>query len=168
MFSTILSYINNMLAVLRRGFGAPQAMARLSMREALQEAATRLTKTKSEYTELADTTEPEAAPFEGSPAQPISLGVFGSYDLRVNKLIEDQRLEDARQFANENASILAASSMAGYMKKTLGEMSKQARMIKASPKLTTEQKDAALENLYVNQLAMSRNFLKNAERTTLR
>jgi hypothetical protein len=89
MFSTILSYINNMLAVLKRGFGAPQAMARISMREALQEAATRLTKTKSEYTELADTTEPEAAPFQGSPAQPISLGVFGSYDLRVNKLIED-------------------------------------------------------------------------------
>ena len=85
-----------------------------------------------------------------------------------NKLIEDQRLEDAKQFANENASILAASSMAGYMKKTLGEMAKQARMIKASPKLTTEQKDVALENLYVNQLALSRNFLKNAERTTLR
>jgi len=54
------------------------------------------------------------------------------------------------------------------MKKTLGEMSKQARMIKASPQMTTEQKDAALENLYISQLALSRNFLKNAERTTLR
>jgi len=85
-----------------------------------------------------------------------------------NKLIQDGQQEEAIKFANENASVLAASSMAGYMKKTLGEMSKQARMIKTSPQMTTEQKDAALENLYINQLAMSRNFLKNAERTTLR
>jgi hypothetical protein len=90
------------------------------------------------------------------------------YKGAYNKLIEDQRFEDAAKFANENASVLAASSMAGYMKKTLGEMSKQARMIKSDPKMTTEQKDAALENLYINQLAQSRNFLKNAERTTLR
>jgi Large polyvalent protein associated domain 38 len=85
-----------------------------------------------------------------------------------NKLMQDGRQEEATKFANENASVLAASSMAGYMKKTLGEMSKQARMIKTSPQMTTAQKDAALENLYVNQLAMSRNFLKAAEGTTLR
>jgi hypothetical protein len=85
-----------------------------------------------------------------------------------NKLIQDGRREEAVQFANENASVLAASSAAGYMKKTLGEMSKQVRMIKSSPQMTTEQKDAALENLYINQLALSRNFLKTAERTTLR
>jgi len=90
------------------------------------------------------------------------------YKGAYNKLIQDGKPEEAMQFANENASVLAASSMAGYMKKTLGEMSKQARMIKASPQMTTEQKDAALENLYISQLAMSRNFLKNAERTTLR
>ena len=90
------------------------------------------------------------------------------YKGAYNKLVEDQRFEDAAKFANENASILAASSAAGYMKKTLGEMSKQARMIKAAPNMTTEQKDAALEKLYVAQLALSRNFLKVAERTTLR
>ena len=90
------------------------------------------------------------------------------YKGAYNKLIQDGKPEEAIQFANENASVLAASSMAGYMKKTLGEMSKQARMIKSSPQMTTEQKDAALENLYINQLALSRNFLKNAERTTLR
>jgi hypothetical protein len=89
MFNTILSYLNNLISVLKRGLGVPQATARLSMRGALEQAVTRLNKTKSEYTELADTTQPEAAPFQGSPAQPISLGVFGSYDLRVNKLIED-------------------------------------------------------------------------------
>jgi hypothetical protein len=89
MFNTILSYINNLISVLKRGLGVPQATARLSMRGALEQAATRLNKTKSDYTELANTTAPEAAPFQGSPAQPISLGVFGSYDLRVNKLIED-------------------------------------------------------------------------------
>jgi hypothetical protein len=90
------------------------------------------------------------------------------YKGAYNKLIQDGKPEEAMQFANENASVLAASSMAGYMKKTLGEMSKQARIIKSSPQMTTEQKDAALENLYVSQLALSRNFLKNAERTTLR
>ena len=90
------------------------------------------------------------------------------YKGAYNKLIQDGKPEEAMQFANENASVLAASSMAGYMKKTLGEMSKQARMIKSDPKMTTEQKDAALENLYISQLAQSRNFLKNAERTTLR
>jgi hypothetical protein len=90
------------------------------------------------------------------------------YKGAYNKLIQDGKPEEAMQFANENASVLAASSMAGYMKKTLGEMSKQARMIKSSPQMTTEQKDAALENLYISQLSLSRNFLKNAERTTLR
>jgi hypothetical protein len=90
------------------------------------------------------------------------------YKGAYNKLIQDGKTEEAIKFANENASVLAASSMAGYMKKTLGEMAKQARIIKASPQMTTEQKDAALENLYVSQLALSRNFLKNAERTTLR
>jgi hypothetical protein len=90
------------------------------------------------------------------------------YKGAYNKLIQDGKPEEAAKFANENASVLAASSMAGYMKKTLGEMSKQARMIKSSPQMTTEQKDAALENLYISQLALSRNFLKNAERTTLR
>jgi hypothetical protein len=90
------------------------------------------------------------------------------YKGAYNKLIEDQRFEDAARFANENASVLAASSMAGYMKKTLGDMAAQARMIRSNPKMTTEQKDAALENLYISQLALSRNFLKNAERTTLR
>ena len=90
------------------------------------------------------------------------------YKGAYNKLIQDGKPEEAARFANENASVLAASSMAGYMKKTLGEMSKQARMIKSSPQMTTEQKDAALENLYISQLSLSRNFLKNAERTTLR
>jgi len=85
-----------------------------------------------------------------------------------NKLLQDGKPEEAARFANENASVLAASSMAGYMKKTLGEMAKQSRMIKASPEMTTEQKDAALENLYINQLAQARNFLKVAEGTTLR
>jgi hypothetical protein len=90
------------------------------------------------------------------------------YKGAYNKLIQDGKPEEATKFANENASVLAASSMAGYMKKTLGEMSKQARMIKSSPQMTTEQKDAALENLYISQLALSRNFLKVAEGTTLR
>jgi hypothetical protein len=90
------------------------------------------------------------------------------YKGAYNKLIQDGKPEEAAKFANENASILAASSMAGYMKKTLGEMAKQARIIKSSPQMTTEQKDAALENLYISQLSLSRNFLKNAERTTLR
>jgi hypothetical protein len=90
------------------------------------------------------------------------------YKGAYNKLIQDGKPEEAAKFANENASVLAASSMAGYMKKTLGEMAKQARIIKSSPQMTTEQKDAALENLYISQLALSRNFLKNAERTTLR
>jgi hypothetical protein len=90
------------------------------------------------------------------------------YKGAYNKLIQDGKPEEAAKFANENASVLAASSMAGYMKKTLGEMSKQARMIKSSPQMTTEQKDAELENLYISQLALSRNFLKVAEGTTLR
>jgi hypothetical protein len=90
------------------------------------------------------------------------------YKGAYNKLIQDGKPEEAAKFANENASVLAASSMAGYMKKTLGEMSKQARIIKSSPQMTTEQKDAALENLYISQLALSRNFLKVAEGTTLR
>ena len=87
MFETIASYIGNMLTALKTKFGVTTEV-RLSMREAIQESVARLNKTQTEYTKLAEQKEPEAAPFQGSPAQPVSLGVFGSYDLRVNRLIE--------------------------------------------------------------------------------
>jgi hypothetical protein len=87
MFDTIASYLGNMLTALKTKFGITTEV-RLSLREAIQNSIVRLNKTQAEYTKLADQKEPEAAPFQGSPAQPISLGVFGTYDLRVNRLIE--------------------------------------------------------------------------------
>ena len=87
MFETIASYLGTMLTALKTKFGITTEV-RLSMREAIQNAIARLNKTQGEITKLAEQKEPQAPPFQGSPAQPTSLGVFASYDLRVNRLIE--------------------------------------------------------------------------------
>jgi hypothetical protein len=51
------------------------------------------------------------------------------------------------------------------VQKALGEMAKQERAIRASPNLTTEQKDAQLEKLDKLKTNYARKFIEVADRT---
>jgi hypothetical protein len=122
---------------------------------------------------------PSKMPFIGGLFQPVEgRGTLDSaYDKMTeiqqvkgtyNKLIEDGKRAEAQSFAQEYANQLALVSTSGSVQKALGEMAKQERFIKASPKLTTEQKDAALERLDKMKVAYARQFLTLADRTTPR
>jgi hypothetical protein len=122
---------------------------------------------------------PSKIPFIGGLFQPVEgRGTLDSaYDKMTeiqqvkgtyNKLIEDGKRAEAQAFAQEYANQLALVSTSGSVQKALGEMAKQERFIKASPKLTTEQKDAALERLDKMKVAYARQFLTLADRTTPR
>jgi hypothetical protein len=124
-------------------------------------------------------TKPSKMPFIGGLFQPVEgRGTLDSaYDKMTeiqqvkgtyNKLIEDGKRAEAQAFAQEYANQLALVSTSGSVQKALGEMAKQERFIKASPKLTTEQKDAALERLDKMKVAYARQFLTLADRTTPR
>jgi hypothetical protein len=60
---------------------------------------------------------------------------------------------------------LALATTSGQVQKALGEMAKQERMIRASPNMTTEQKDAQLEKLDKLKTNYARKFIEVADRT---
>jgi hypothetical protein len=121
---------------------------------------------------------PSKMPFLGGLFQPIEgrgtldtaydrmleiQQVKGSY----NKLIEEGKRAEAQEFVQTYANQLALASTSGTVQKALGEMAKQERMIRAS-KMTTEQKDVALERLDKMKVAYARNFINLVDRTTPR
>lgn len=83
-----------------------------------------------------------------------------------NKLIEEGRRAEAQAFAQEYSSKLAAISVSGSIQKRLGELAKVERQIKASPTMSTEEKDAKLEQLDRAKVALARQFLAVTDRTT--
>lgn len=122
---------------------------------------------------------PSQVPFIGGLFQPVEgRGTLDeAYDRMMevrkvkgayNKLVEEGRQADARAFAQDYASDLAAVSVSGSVQKRLGEVAKQERIIKASPTLTTEQKDERLERLDEMKVKMARQFLALTDRTTPR
>jgi hypothetical protein len=76
-----------------------------------------------------------------------------------NKLIEEGRRAEAQAFAQEYSTKLAAISVSGSVQKRLGELAKIERQIKASPNMSTEEKDARLAQLDKTKVALARQFL---------
>jgi len=124
-------------------------------------------------------TKPSKMPFIGGLFQPVEgrgtldsaydkmqeiQQVKGSY----NKLVEEGKRAEAAAFVQEYSNQLALVSTSGSVQKALGEMAKQERAIRSAPKLTTAQKDAALERLDKMKVAYARQFLSLADRTTPR
>ena len=89
--------------------------------------------------------------------------VKGTY----NDLIEKGKRAEAQAFAQQYSNQLALVSTSGAVQKALGEMAKQERFIR-NAKMTTEQKDAALERLDKMKVAYARQFISLADRTTPR
>ena len=80
-----------------------------------------------------------------------------------NKILERGNRAEALAFAQEYSADLAAASTAGQVQKYLGDLAKQERMIRASPSLTTEQKDARLKQLDQAKLALARRYIGAAQ-----
>jgi hypothetical protein len=82
-----------------------------------------------------------------------------------NDMLAKGNRAEAKAFAQENANTLAMASTSGSVQKYLGEIAKRERIIRASPTLTTEQKDAQLERLDQMKTAYARKFIALADRT---
>lgn len=82
-----------------------------------------------------------------------------------NKLVEDGKGAEARQFAQDYADRLALASTSGAIYRQLGMLAKQERQIRAAPNLTAEQKDAMLKRLDAAKNAIAENFLTVIEKT---
>jgi len=80
-----------------------------------------------------------------------------------NKILERGDRAEALAFAQEYSAELAAASTAGKVQKYLGELAKQERIIRASPTLTTEQKDLRLKQLDQAKVALARQYVALAE-----
>ncbi len=81
--------------------------------------------------------------------------VKGSY----NKLVEQGKLAEAREFAQNYSNDLAQMSVSGRVQKQLGELAKQERAVRASQTLSTEEKDKRLEQLDKIKIQIARQFL---------
>lgn len=84
----------------------------------------------------------------------------------LNRMIEQGKQAEARAFAQENADMLAATSVSGAVQQRLGELAKRRRQIEASPTMTTEQKDAMLKRIDQAQTELATQFLRRADKTT--
>ena len=121
---------------------------------------------------------PSNTPFFGGMFQPVEgRGTLDmAYDRMLEiqqvkgtytKLVEDGKRAEAQTLAHDYANQLALVSTSGAVQKALGQMAAQERFIRNS-KMTTEQKDAALEKLDKMKVAYARSFINLADRTTPR
>ena len=115
-------------------------------------------------------TKPSKLPFIGGLFQPVEgRGTLDeAYDRMqeikqikgtYNKMVEQGKLAEAREFAQNYANDLAQTSVSGRVQKQLGELAKQERIIKASPTLSTEEKDRRLEQIDKIKVQLARQFL---------
>lgn len=125
------------------------------------------------------TTKASKTPFIGGLFQPVEgRGTLDeAYDRMIeiqqikgtyNNMIEKGQKAEALAFAQEYSDKLAVMSLSGSVQKRLGELAKLERQVKASPTLTTEQKDDRLEQLDKAKLALARQFLAVTDKTTPR
>ena len=87
--------------------------------------------------------------------------VKGTFD----DMIAKGRVAEARAFMQEHIGEMALVSVSGAVQKQLGELAKQERMIRASPKLSTERKDELLERLDQIKTKIARGSMAVYERT---
>jgi hypothetical protein len=80
-----------------------------------------------------------------------------------SKIVERGNRAEALAFAQEYSTDLVAASTAGQVQKYLGDLAKQERIIRASPSLTTEQKDARLKQIDQAKVALARRYISFAE-----
>jgi hypothetical protein len=80
-----------------------------------------------------------------------------------NKILERGNRTEAMAFMQQYSAELAAASTSSKVQKYLGDLAKQERMIRASPSLTTEQKDLRLKQLDQAKVSLARRYIEFAE-----
>ena len=121
------------------------------------------------------TTKISKTPFIGGLFQPVEgRGTLDeAYDRMTNiqqvkgtynKLVEEGKRAEAMAFAQEYSNKLAMMSVSGSVQKRLGDLATVERRIRGAENMTTEQKDAALEQLDKAKMAIARQFLGMTQR----
>jgi hypothetical protein len=160
------------LDYLMRGYTGPLGIALVSLANPILN-----TEVKADVAE--PTLKMSKTPFIGGLFQPVEgRGTLDeAYDRMTeikqtkgtyNDMVEKGNRAEAKAFAQENANLLALASTSGAVQKYLGEITKQERIIRASPELTTEQKDERLEKLDKMKTEYARKFIALSDRTTPR
>jgi hypothetical protein len=158
------------LDYLMRGYTGPLGIAMVSLANPILN-----TEVKADVAE--PTLKMSKTPFIGGLFQPVEgRGTLDeAYELMTeikqvkgtyNDMVEKGNRAEARAFAQEYANTLSLASTSGAVQKYLGEIAKQERMVRASPDLTTEQKDARLEKLDKMKTEYARKFIALSDRTT--
>ena len=73
-----------------------------------------------------------------------------------NKLQEDGLFQEAEKFANDNASLVGASSAAGKFRQYMGDLAKQVRQIQGDPVMTPKEKRDAIDAIRQEQIALAK------------
>jgi hypothetical protein len=160
------------LDYLMRGYTGPLGIALVSLANPILN-----TEVKADVAE--PTLKMSKTPFIGGLFQPVEgRGTLDeAYDRMTeikqtkgtyNDMVEKGNRAEAKAFAQENANLLALASTSGAVQKYLGEITKQERIIRASPELTTEQMDERLEKLDKMKTEYARKFIALSDRTTPR
>jgi hypothetical protein len=152
-----------------RGYTGPLGIALMSLANPIL--------SPSERSDIATpSAKPSKLPFIGGLFQPVQgRGTIDeAYDRMeelkqikgtFNSMVEKGQRAEAKEFAQRYSTELALATTSGQVQKALGEMAKQERAIRASPNLTTEQKDAQLEKLDKLKTNYARKFIEVADRT---
>jgi hypothetical protein len=160
------------LDYLIRGYTGPLGIALVSLANPILN-----TEVKADVAE--PTLKLSKTPFIGGLFQPVEgRGTLDeAYDLMkkvqqtkgtYNDMVEKGNRAEAGRFVQENTNMLALASTSGAVQKYLGDLAKQERMVRASPNLTTEQKDERLARLDKIKTEYARKFIALADRTTPR
>jgi len=88
----------------------------------------------------------------------------GTFD----KMIQEGRRAEAQEFAQRYANDLALATTSASASKRLGEIAKYERMIKASPTMSTAEKDLRLEQLDKVKTDFANTLLTASNKTRLR
>lgn len=83
-----------------------------------------------------------------------------------NRILERGNRAEALEFAQKYSDDLAAASVSGQIQKYLGELAKQERIVRASPTLTSEQKDERLKRLDQAKVALARRYIAMTQRAS--
>jgi len=88
----------------------------------------------------------------------------GTYE----RMLQQGRKEDAKEFMEEYINRIAAASVSGSVQQKLGELAKARRQVEIAPRLSAEQKDEILKRIDTAQNKLAENFLRATDETTLR
>ena len=87
----------------------------------------------------------------------------GTYE----RMLQQGRREDAKEFMDEYVSKISAASVSGAVQQKLGELAKAKRQVEIAPRLSAEQKDEIIKRIESAKNRLAENFLRATSETRL-